>query len=106
MALWQVDLVRTVTVSVLLPFQTLEDGRMVTGLSGEVIGVLRVLCGMRGLKRVSVEWEGKHDNHGEAHDYFEMRVREIFVQHRRQDVTIIVPVLGMKPQGTGIGVLR
>lgn len=92
-------MVKKVTVTVLVPCKTLGDNKTVTGLSEEVIEILRTLCGMSGLHRVSVEWDGKHDNHGKAHEYFRTRVMEMFEVYGRNEVQVWVPMLGMKPQG-------
>lgn len=82
----QANITKKVTVSVLVPFHTLEDNKTVTGLSEEVIEILRTLCGMSGLQKVSVEWDEKHDNHGEAHGYFWTRVMEMFEGYERDEV--------------------
>jgi hypothetical protein len=106
MALCQASQIRVVTVSVLAAFTTLEDNKTVTGLSGEVIEILTILCGMRGLQKVSVKWDGKHDDWGEAHDYFKAKVVETFERHMRGDVRVWVPMLGTKPQEGGTVMMR
>lgn len=98
MASYQANQIRAVTVNVLAAFMVMEGNRTVAGLSDEVIEVLKILCGMRGVQRVSVEWDGKHDNWGEAHDQFQKMVRKTFQGYGRRDVQVRVPLLGMKPQ--------
>lgn len=95
---YQANQIKAITVNILVSFKMLEDNKTVVGLSEEVVETLKVLCGMRGLREVSVVWDGKHDNHGEAHDYFKARVVEMFTASKRMDVQIYVPMLGNKPQ--------
>ena len=101
MASYQVNEIRVVTVNVMAAFTKMEDNKTVTGLSEEVIGILKILCGMKGLQRVSVEWNGMHDNWGEAHDEFQKMVRKMFKGYGRTDVQVWVPMLGAKPQDDG-----
>lgn len=55
MAPYQVKGIRVVTVNVIAAFNAVEDNMTIAGLSDEVIKILKAFCGMRGLKRVSVD---------------------------------------------------
>ncbi|KAL1656995.1 hypothetical protein SLS61_000034 [Didymella pomorum] len=49
MAPYQVNEIRVVTVNVIAASTKMEGDKMATGLSEEVIEILNILCGMRGL---------------------------------------------------------
>lgn len=51
MAPYQANQIKAVTVNVLAAFTVMEDNKTVSGLSEEVIEILKILCGMRGCRR-------------------------------------------------------